>query len=79
METKTEAKGRVGVTTDPWRRKGEWLHKYPKLSNWQDEGTFANQKEARQWEKKQRGYDNSNGGDDPGNPNATRYGYRFDY
>lgn len=79
MEAKTTTKGRVGVTTDPWRRRGEWVRKYPDMSNWRSEGPFRNQKDARQWEKKQRGYDNSNGGDDRGNPDAIRYGYRFDY
>ncbi|MGI9338138.1 MAG: hypothetical protein ACR2P4_06500 [Gammaproteobacteria bacterium] len=78
MPTKT--KGRAGITTDPWRRKGEWEHKYPKMSNWRETGPFR-KNAAIAWENEQgeRGYETSNGGDDQRNPRATRYGYQFDF
>lgn len=74
-------KGKAGITTDPWRRKGEWEHKHPKMFNWHEAGPFRGHKAAVEWENEQGalGYQTSNGGDDLGNLRATRYGYRFNY
>ncbi|MGI9337783.1 MAG: hypothetical protein ACR2P4_04650 [Gammaproteobacteria bacterium] len=69
---------RAGITTDPWRRKNEWERKYPSLSNWQEKA-FSSREAAQRWENAQQSCDKSGGGNNPDNPNAKWYGYRFDY
>lgn len=80
MTTKNP-KGIAGITTDPWCHRSWWRRKYPKMSNWQKEGPFSGVEPAIEWENTQSalGYQTSDGGDDPGRPYATRYGYRFDF
>ena len=69
-----------GITTDPARRKKEHQDgKYPNLYNWRVVKEFDSKDEAQDWEDAQEGYTRNPGGDDSNDPNATWYGYKFDY
>ena len=67
-----------GITTDPNRRKKEHQKKYPNLRNWVM-FLFPSRKEAQKWENQQVGCKRHPGGQEPDNPKATWYGYKFDY
>jgi len=41
---------KVGITTDPKRRKKEWQQKYPSLHNWKTHGQFDTKTKAQQAE-----------------------------
>lgn len=59
---------RIGITTDPERRKQEWKQKHPTLSNWQILETFLNRTDAQNYETAEairRGCAAHAGGDGP--------------
>lgn len=71
---------RIGITTDPDRRKSEWEGKYPTLTNWELlKGPLATKQEAQVSEttlSQDLGCESAPGGDDPF---VKWYVYKFDY
>ncbi len=41
---------RIGITTDPDRRKEEWEREYPDLYGWEILKTCSTKSEAQEWE-----------------------------
>jgi hypothetical protein len=73
---------RVGITTDPKRRRAEWTSEYPDLMNWEILAGPVSRAEAQEIEDAQAlmyGCEASPGGDEPDQPGAEWYVYRFDY
>ena len=73
---------RVGITTNPKRRKEEWKRVYPNMKNWKVYSPFASRKEAQMWEDKTKieyGCVASPGGNEPDDPDAVWRGYYFEY
>ena len=71
---------RVGITTDPDRRKKEWQKEYPNLWDWQILGVHSTKSAAQEQETaeaKRRGCDSSPGGGGP--ERATWHVYYFQY
>ena len=71
---------RVGITTDPDRRRREWELEYPNLRDWQVIGTHLSKTAAQAQETVEaarRGCAASAGGDGP--EVATWYVYYFDH
>ena len=69
---------RVGITTDPERRKQEWKRKYPGLRGWDILSTHYTKSAAQAREDKEaaaRGCDSGSGGG--GNEQDTWYVYFF--
>ncbi len=71
---------RVGITTDPDRRKKEWENQHPTLRNWKilskhDSKTKAQSRENQ--EARNRGCVSGSGGGGP--EYATWYVYYFEY
>ena len=72
---------RVGMTTDPERRRKEWQARYPSLRHWSILASGLTRTEAQKREEdeaKKRGCTQSGGGDDPDKPKA-RSVYYFEY
>ncbi len=56
---------RIGITTDPDRRKREWKQQHSTLYNWQILQTAQSKSEAQSWENtfaRMHGCDSSEGG-----------------
>jgi hypothetical protein len=74
---------RIGITTDPERRRGEWGSKYPTLKNWEIiAGPYKTKGEAQAMEtdlSQAQGCEAAPGGDNPSDPRAKWYVYRFDH
>ena len=74
---------RVGITTNLERRKKEWKAIHPTLKNWQKLGYPYDTKETAQAAENlaaaMHGCESGSGGDDPDDPNAKWYVYKFDY
>lgn len=71
---------RVGITTDPNRRKREWETQYPTLRNWMIMGQYNTKSEAQKRENEVAllyGCVSAPGG--AGNEYDTWYVYKFDY
>lgn len=71
---------RVGITTDPERRKSEWEREYPNLTNWQileEHYTKSAAQAAEDRLAKKYGCVAHPGGDGP--DYATWYVYYFQY
>ena len=72
---------RVGITTDPERRRQEWESK-ANVQNWQIVGQGLTRQQAQNRENeiaRQQGCEASPGGNDPDNGSASWYVYRFDF
>jgi hypothetical protein len=70
---------RAGITTRLAERKQEWLVEYPNMTNWKAFGPFQDREAAQAWEDAQTECDRSPGGDNPDDPNAEWFSYRFDF
>ncbi|MCK5050219.1 MAG: hypothetical protein KAS53_00670 [Candidatus Cloacimonetes bacterium] len=74
---------RIGMTTNPEQRKAQWLTKYPSLVNWKilkgpiEDKATAQVEEA--YISQLLDCESSPGGDDPDDPFAQWYIYRFEY
>ena len=71
---------RVGITTDPARRKQEWESKYSTLRNWRIVSEHGSKSEAQEVENRIEdacGCDAHHGGDGP--ENAYWYVYVFEH
>ena len=71
---------RVGMTTNPGRRKREWEREHPTLRNWTILGRYKTKTKAQQVEKmlaKRHGCVFYPGGD--GDENDNWVVYKFDY
>ena len=70
---------RVGITTDPDRRKAEWESKVVRLRNWRILNSYRSREKAQEHETryaKRYGCQAAPGGAEAG---GTWYVYRFDY
>ena len=73
---------RVGITTDPKRRKAEWAARHPDMGNWEVIAGPIPRAEAQSIEDAQAliyGCEAHHGGDEPDVPGAGWYVYKFDY
>ena len=74
---------RIGITTNPEQRKAQWLREYPTLRNWEILiGPTKDKAEAQIAEtmlSQKSGCESAPGGDDPDDPFAQWYVYRFYY
>ena len=70
---------RAGITTNLVERKKDWENEYQSLSNWTEHGPFTSREKAQEWEDQQYLCDKHPGGNEPDNPYAMWYGYRFDH
>ena len=71
---------RIGITTDPNRRKGEWGAKYPKLSGWAILGTYNSKSDAQDAETSfARLYGGESAPGGAGSERDTWYVYKFNY
>ena len=71
---------RVGITTDPVRRKQDWQRQYPRLRNWRILSTHNSKSAAQQRESQEarnRGCTAHPGGEGP--ERATWYVYYFEH
>lgn len=71
---------RVGITTNPERRKQEWISEYPNLTGWTILGSYSSKSAAQDRENREaasRGCVSSPGGSGP--EYATWYVYYFRY
>jgi len=71
---------RVGITTDPKRRRQEWEQKYSNLKNWEEHGPYASRDHAQRIENSmasQRSCVSHQGGREP--EHGPWYVYYFEY
>ena len=71
---------RVGITTNPERRKKEWQDEHPGLYDWEIIATYTNKSAAQERETREarsRGCKSGSGGGGP--EYATWYVYYFRY
>ena len=72
---------RVGITTDPVRRKKEWESEYSSLRNWQTYGPYTTRQKAQEKENQLAviyGCASHPGGREP-DDSAYWYAYKFDH
>ena len=67
-----------GITTNLERRKEEHKRDYLNLHDWTQQ-SFPSREAAQNWENQQDNCHHHSGGQDPDNPHATWYGYKFYY
>lgn len=75
-------KCRIGITSNLEQRERAWRATHPNLNNWTILMGPLGRKEAQAWETKlaaEQGCQAHPGGDEPDNPNAKWYVYRFEY
>ena len=74
---------RIGITTDPDRRKQEWEAEHPLMTDWQIMGgPYVFKSDAQAEEDRLaalHGCEASGGGDDPDTPFSQWYVYGFNY
>ncbi len=73
---------RIGITTNPNRRKQEWKKIHPSLTNWQILAKADTKSEAQEQETKlahKYGCEAHQGGDDPDSHIVIWYVYYFKY
>ena len=73
---------RVGITTDPEKRKRDWEREHPSLRNWRILASGLTKKEAQNLETrlaKEQGCKNHPGGRNTDDPTKPWSVYRFEY
>ncbi len=74
---------RIGMTTNPEQRRAQWLVEYPSMRNWKVlMGPIGDKATAQVAEAKlsqELGCISSPGGNDPDDPLAPWFIYRFEY
>jgi hypothetical protein len=73
---------RIGITTNPGRRKREWQEEHPNLRDWEILGRYDTRRQAQAVENRlttENGWYSAPGGREPNNANTKWAVYKFYY